>query len=142
MWNIVNRRSNQADNPVPPQNLPPPKRSGLRRIWHAAAYALAGLRAGWGEPAFRQEALLAAVLLPAAFFLGRNWLEVAVLIGAVIFVLCAELLNTAVEAAIDRVGTEWHPLAKKAKDLGAAAVLLTLLLCGGIWLAALLQRWV
>jgi len=122
------------------QNLPPPKRSGLRRIWHAAAYALAGLRAGWGEPAFRQEAVLAAVLLPAAFFLGRNWLETGFLIATVVFVLCTELLNTAVEAAIDRIGSEWHPLAKKAKDLGAAAVFLALLLCGAVWLAALLQR--
>jgi diacylglycerol kinase (ATP) len=119
-----------------PQKL----RTGLSRVWHAAGYSLAGLRAGWDETAFRQEALAAIVLVPAAFWLGRNWVEVALLAGSVLMLMAIELLNTAVEAAIDRIGLERHPLSKQAKDMGSAAVLLALLVAGGIWIAALVQR--
>ena len=115
-------------------------RTGLNRIRHAAGYSLAGLRAGWGETAFRQEALAAIGLIPLAFWLGRGWVEVALLAGSVVFVMIVELLNTGIETAIDRVGPEWHDLSKRAKDMGSAAVLLSLLLWGGIWLAALLHR--
>ena len=104
---------------------------------HAAGYSVAGLHAGWFEPAFRQEAILAAVLLPSAFFLGRNWMEVAMLVAVVVLVLITELLNTSIETAIDRIGPEWHDLSKRAKDIGSAAVLLSLLLCAGVWCAAL-----
>jgi diacylglycerol kinase (ATP) len=121
---------------VNPQKL----RTGLSRVWHAAGYSLAGLRAGWDETAFRQEALAAIVLVPAAFWLGRNWVEVALLAGSVLMLMAIELLNTAVEAAIDRIGLERHPLSKQAKDMGSAAVLLALLVAGGIWIAALVQR--
>ncbi len=107
---------------------------------HATGYSLAGLRAGWGETAFRQEALLAMVMLPAAFWLGKTWLEVAVLCASVVLVMIVELLNTAVETAIDRIGPEWHDLSKRSKDMGSAAVLLSLLLCAGIWVAALVHR--
>lgn len=118
------------------------QRRGLSRLWHAWRYSLEGLAAGWRESAaFRLEALLALVMLPASFWLGRNWLETAVLAAAVVAVLVTELLNTGIEAAIDRIGSEWHTLSKLAKDLGSAAVLLCLLLCGGIWAAALWQRW-
>jgi len=113
------------------------QRSGLSRVWHALGYSLAGLRAGWKEPAFRQEALAAIVLVPMAFWLGRSWVEVALLAGSVILVMVVELLNTGIETAIDRIGPEWHDLSKRAKDMGSAAVLLSLLVCGGIWLAAL-----
>lgn len=116
------------------------KRKGLSRIWHAAGYSLAGLRAGWNEPAFRQETIAAVFLLPLAFWLGRTWVEVALLCAGVVLVMVVELLNTAVEAAIDRIGPEWHALSKRAKDMGSAAVLLSLLLCAGIWGAALYQR--
>lgn len=119
---------------------PQKSRKGLTRVFHATLISLQGLRAGWGEPAFRQEAMLAIVLLPLAFWLGRGWVEVVVLAGTVVLVLIVELLNTAVEAAIDRIGPEWHDLSKRAKDMGSAAVLLSLLLCGGTWLAALWQR--
>ena len=119
---------------------PQKARTGLSRIWHAAGYSIAGLRAGWGEKAFRQEAVLAIVLVPLSFWLGRSWVEVALLAGAVVLVLIAELLNSGVEAAIDRIGPEWHELSKRAKDMGSAAVLLALLLCGGIWAAALYHR--
>ncbi len=115
-------------------------RTGLQRLWHATRYSLHGLRAGWAEPAFRQESIAALLLLPAAYWLGQNWLEVALLAGSVVLLMVVELLNTGIEAAIDRIGPEWHPLSKRAKDMGSAAVLLTLLLCIGIWMGAILQR--
>ena len=128
----------------PPDTLSPADeqkfRSGLSRIWHAAGFSLAGLRAGWNETAFRQEALAAIVLVPLAFWLGAGWIETALLAGSVLIVMITELLNTAIEAAVDRIGPEWHDLSKRAKDMGSAAVLLSLLLCSGIWLAALYQR--
>ena len=120
-------------NPVNPQK----SRSGINRIFHAAGYSLAGLRAGWGETAFRQEAILAAVLIPCAYLLGSNWIEVSMLIAVVMLVLITELLNTGIETAIDRIGPEWHALSKRAKDMGSAAVLLSLLFCAGVWGAAL-----
>jgi diacylglycerol kinase (ATP) len=125
-----------ADTPVNPQK----ERTGLNRVWHAFGYSLAGLRAGWGETAFRQECIAAFVLVPLAFWLGRSWVEVALLAGSVLLLMVVELLNTAIETAIDRVGPEWHDLSKRAKDMGSAAVLLSLLVCAGIWLAALAQR--
>lgn len=116
-------------------------RTGLERIVRATGYSIEGLQAAYrGESAFRQEFWLAAVLLPAAVWLGRSWVEVALLAGSVMLVLIVELLNSGIEAAIDRVSFELHDLSKRAKDLASAAVLLSLLLCGGIWLAALWQR--
>lgn len=124
-----------------PNSIAPPKNgSGLRRIWQASQYSIAGFRAAWYETAFRQEAIAALVLLPCAFWLGRNWVEVALLAGSVLHVMVIELLNTAIESAIDRIGPEWHALSKRAKDIGSAAVLLSLLLCLGIWLGAIVQR--
>ncbi len=115
-------------------------RSGLARIFHATGYSLAGLQVGLKEPAFRQEVMLACLLIPASFWLGRNWLETSFLIATVVIVMITELLNTGIERSIDRIGPEWHELSKTAKDLGSAAVLLSLLLCGGVWLAALYAR--
>ncbi len=120
-------------HPVNPQKT----RTGLSRIWHATGYSIEGLRAGWHETAFRQEAVAAMVLVPASFWLGRNWAETALLAGSVLLVMIVELLNTGIETAIDRIGPEWHDLSKRAKDMGSAAVLLSLLLAAGIWLAAL-----
>ena len=122
--------------PVNPQKA----RTGLSRIWHATGYSIEGLRAGWGETAFRQEAVAAIVLLPASFWLGRSWTETALLAGSVLIVMIVELLNTGIETAIDRIGPEWHDLSKRAKDMGSAAVLLSLLLATGIWLAALYSK--
>ena len=119
---------------------PQKERRGLSRMLHATRYSLLGLRAAWGEAAFRQEALAALVLVPIAFWLGRTWVEVSLLAGSVVLLMIVELLNTAVEAAIDRIGPEWHALSARAKDMGSAAVLLALLLCGGIWVAAIVQR--
>lgn len=115
------------------------KRKGISRIWHAAFYSLAGLRAGWGESAFRQEAVISLFLIPAAFWLGHTWVETALLAGCVVLVLIVELLNTGIESAIDRISPEWHELSKRAKDMGSAAVLLSLLLCVGVWGAALIN---
>jgi diacylglycerol kinase (ATP) len=106
-------------------------------MWHALGYSVAGLRAGWNETAFRQEALAAMALVPLAFWLGSSWVEVALLAGSVVLVMVVELLNTGIETAIDRIGPEWHDLSKRAKDMGSAAVLLSLVVCAGIWSAAL-----
>lgn len=122
-----------GDPPVNPQKL----RTGLNRLWHAAGYSLAGLRAGWGEAAFRLEACLAFVMVPLAFWVGRTWVEIALLAGSVLLLMIVELLNTAVESAIDRIGPEWHDLSKRSKDMGSAAVFLATLLAGGIWAAGL-----
>lgn len=119
----------------------PTKRTGLSRVLHAFTYSIDGLKTGWQEPAFRQEAVLAIPLVPLAFVIGANWMETAMLVAVVILVMVTELLNTAVESAIDRIGPEWHAISKRAKDLGSAAVLLSLLLCGGVWLAALWAWW-
>lgn len=122
--------------PVNPQK----DRTGLNRMWHATGYSMAGLRAGWNETAFRQESLVALVLIPLSLWLGSTWVETALLAGSVILVMVVELLNTAVETAIDRIGPEWHDLSKRAKDMGSAAVLLSLLLSICIWGAALFHR--
>ena len=119
---------------------PQKARTGLNRIWHATGYSLQGLRAGWGEKAFRQEAIAAMVLLPLSLWLGQSWVEVALLAGSVVIVMIVELLNTGIETAIDRIGPEWHDLSKRAKDMGSAAVLLALLLCLAIWGVAIFQR--
>lgn len=125
--------------PTSPAN-PQKARTGINRVWHAAGYSVEGLRAGWNEKAFRQEAIAAMVLIPASLWLGQSWVEVALLAGSVVIVMIVELLNTGIETAIDRIGPEWHDLSKRAKDMGSAAVLLALLLCMGIWAAAIFQR--
>jgi diacylglycerol kinase (ATP) len=101
---------------------------------------VAGLRAGWHETAFRQECIAALILIPLAFWLGGNWVETALLAGSMVMVMVVELLNTAVETAIDRIGPEWHDLSKRAKDMGSAAVLMSIVVCAAIWLAALHHR--
>ena len=113
---------------------------GLKRVVNAWGYSIQGLRAGLSEPAFLEETLLACIMIPAAFWLGQTWLEVSLLVAVVVLVLVTELLNTGIEAAIDRISLDHHPLSKRAKDVGSAAVMLALLLCGGIWAAALFNR--
>lgn len=116
-------------------------RTGLDRLVRALGYSLDGLRLAYrGESAFRQEFCAAVILLPAAFWVGRTWLEVALLAGSVMMVLIVELLNSGIEAVVDRVSYDLHDLSKRAKDLASAAVFLALLTCLGIWLAALYQR--
>jgi diacylglycerol kinase (ATP) len=116
-------------------------RTGINRILHATRNSFNGLWAAYtGESAFRQETWLAVVLLPSAFWLGRNALEVALLAATVVLVLIVELLNSAIEAVVDRVSFDWHDLSKRAKDIASAAVLLSLLLCASIWLTVIAQR--
>lgn len=116
-------------------------RTGLDRIVRAAGYSMQGLAAAYrGESAFRQEFWLCALLVPASFWLGSRWTEAALLAGSALLVLIVELLNSAIEAAVDRVSYEHHELAKNAKDFASAAVLLSLLLCTSIWIAALWNR--
>ncbi len=116
-------------------------RTGIDRIVHAARNSANGLHAAYtGESAFRQEIWLAVFMLPAAFWLGRNAIEIALLAGTVMLVLIVELLNSAIEAVVDRVSFDWHDLSKRAKDIASAAVLLSLLLCAGMWLMVIAQR--
>lgn len=106
-----------------------PGNTGIRRIVNATFYSFAGLRSAWrSEAAFRQECLLALVLIPSGWWLGENAVERALLIGSCLIVLIVELLNTAVEYVVDRVGTEHHELSGRAKDLGSAAVFVSLML--------------
>ena len=102
--------------------------TGLRRIWSALSYSLAGLRAAYrNEDAFRQESLLAALLIPIALALPVSGTARALMIGSVLLVLIVELLNSAIEAAIDRISLDRHRLSKRAKDIGSAAVLIALI---------------
>lgn len=116
-------------------------KQGLTRLINALGYSKDGLAAAWkNEAAFREEVLLAAVAFPLAFYLGQTGIERALLAGSILFILIVEILNSAVEAVVDKASPEKHELAKRAKDMGSAAVLLALLLCGGIWVAAIAQR--
>lgn len=116
-------------------------RTGFDRIIRATGYSIAGLKTAYvGESAFRQEVWLSTLLLPLACVVGRNWMEVALLVATVVLVLIVELLNSGIEAAIDRVSFELHDLSKRAKDIASAAVFLSLLLCAGVWLAAIWSR--
>ena len=117
-------------------------RTGLDRVIRATGYSLDGLRAAYtGESAFRQEFWAAVVLSPTAWWVGRTWVEVALLVGSVVLMLIVELLNSGIEAAVDRVSFEMHPYAKRAKDIASAAVFLSVMGCGALWIAALWQRW-
>ncbi len=109
-------------------------KTGIRRIWNALFYSVAGLGAAYRhEDAFRQEVLLAVVLVPAACFIPVSGVGKAMLIGSVLLVLVVELLNSAVEATVDRISLENHRLAKRAKDIGSAAVLLSLANVAMVW---------
>lgn len=108
--------------------------AGLRRIWNALHYSFSGLRAALRhEQAFRQEALLAVILIPLALLLPVAGAGKALMVASVLLVLIVELLNSAVEAVVDRVSLERHALSKRAKDMGSAAVLLALLNALVVW---------
>jgi diacylglycerol kinase (ATP) len=109
------------------------KTSEFRRLVAAFGHSFEGLKTVAAHPAFRIELLACAVMAPLAVILGKNSVERALLIGSLLLVLIVELLNTAVERAIDRISTELHPLSKQAKDIGSAAVLLSLVNAGAIW---------
>jgi diacylglycerol kinase (ATP) len=115
--------------------------TGFRRLVNATFFSIAGLRAAWrNEAAFRQECALAAVLTPAAFWVGQTAVERSLLIGTCWLVLVVELLNSAVEAVVDRVGTDHHKLSGRAKDLGSAAVFVSLALTTLVWGLVLWER--
>ncbi len=114
---------------------------GLQRLFYATRYSIDGLRAAWrDEDSFRQEAIAAAILIPLALLLPVGLVEKILLISVVFIVLIVEMLNSAVEAAIDRDSFEINSLGKRAKDLGSAAVMLALVLAGGTWVAILANR--
>lgn len=122
------------------QESPFKGKTGLRRVLNAAGYSWAGLRAAFRhEDAFRQELLLAGLLLPLAIYLGDSGIERALMIGSVLLVLIVELLNSAVEAAVDRISLDHHHLIKRAKDMGSAAVLIALLNAVAVWSLTLLD---
>lgn len=113
-------------------------KTGLRRLRNAFGYSLAGLRAAYVcEDAFRQEAHLAAVLIPLAIYLPVGGIGRALMIGSVLLVLMVELLNSAIEATVDRISLEHHLLAKRAKDIGSAAVFLALANVAAVWACVL-----
>ena len=124
-----------------PAQSPFKGKTGLIRIVHAFFNSCAGLADAWRhESAFRQEILLAAILVPLALALPASPAERALLIASVLLVLIVELLNTGVEVAIDRISFEHHSLSKRAKDIGSAAVFVALLLLGAVWGVVLLPR--
>jgi len=119
-----------------------PNGSGLKRIIKASSCSLQGFKVAFKyESAFRQELLLALMLLPASFYVGNNALQVAVLISCLVLLLIVEIINSAIEAVVDRVGLEHHELSGRAKDLGSAAVCLALLLVAITWGTMIYQHY-
>ena len=115
--------------------------TGVRRVWNAMFYSLAGVGAALKhESAFRQECSLALILIPTAFWVGSDAVEIALLVGSVLLVLIVEMLNSAIEAVVDRIGPEQHHLSGRAKDMGSAAVFITLVLVVFVWGAIIFQR--
>jgi diacylglycerol kinase (ATP) len=115
--------------------------TGLERIIKASGYSLQGIRAAWKhESAFRQEVLLALVFLPLAICLGQNAVQISLLIGVLFLVLIVELLNSSIEAVVDRIGDEPHRLSGRAKDMSSAAVFLSLLLAIVVWSMIAVER--
>lgn len=104
-------------------------RSGIDRIARAFNISMKGLRAAWLEKAFRQEVALAVVLVPLALLLGRSWVETMMMLFGVGLVLICEIANSALEAVVDRIGPEFHELSGRAKDMGSAMVLVSIVLC-------------
>jgi diacylglycerol kinase (ATP) len=119
----------------------PPKRKGLARIWAATIYSAEGLRACFrSEEAFRIESILSVFLIPLAFILGETALEKTMLLFPIVLVLLVELLNSAVEAVVDRVSLDYHELSKKAKDIASGAVFISLMTFLLIWSVLLFDR--
>jgi len=114
--------------------------TGLTRIINAAGYSWLGLKAAYvNEAAFRQELVLVIVLAPVAFIFGPDYADKAILLASLVFILLVEILNSALEAVVDRHGDEIHPLAGRAKDMGSAAVLLAFVITGLIWFSVFSQ---
>lgn len=115
--------------------------TGLRRIWNACGYSLDGLVTAYrGEAAFRQLVWMAIILIPVALILPVGLVSKALLVGSVLISLIIELLNSAIEAAIDRISLETHPLSKASKDMSSAAQMLGLILLAVVWILVLLEN--
>lgn len=118
------------------------KSTGLRRFHKATVYSWYGMKAAYTqEPAFRYEVWMTLAALPIATWLANSALQFALLVGSLLSILIVELLNSAIEAAVDRGGPEFHELAGRAKDMGSAAVFFTLVLCALIWVCVLFENW-
>ena len=117
-------------------------KSGLQRLIDATGYSLRGFQAAWrSEVAFRQELLLIMILLPAAFWLGTDMTQRAVLMLSSLLILAVELINSAIESIVDRIGPEAHPLSGQAKNMGSAAVLISLIATAVVWGLVAWERW-
>ncbi|MGD8933142.1 MAG: diacylglycerol kinase [Gammaproteobacteria bacterium] len=115
--------------------------TGIKRIINAAGYSWLGLKAAYKhESAFRQEFWSALILIPLGFYLGHDWTQKAALICSVLFVLVVELLNSGIEAVVDRIGDEPHKLSGRAKDMGSAAVLIALIIAALVWASVLIEN--
>ena len=113
---------------------------GLGRLYRAFFWSMSGLRATFDhEAAFRQELLLCVILTPLAFYFGKTGVEKTLLLGSLILVLIVELLNSAVEATVDRIGEDDHELSGRAKEMGSAAVFLSLVNAGAVWILVVLN---
>ena len=125
-----------------PSDSPIQKNTGMKRVFKAFFYSIDGIASTFKhEAAFRQEVLIAAVLIPGSFFLGVPLVQHLVLVGSILLVMIVELLNSAVEAVVDDISMSNRPLAKRAKDMGSAAVFLSLLNCMICWASVLLYHW-
>ena len=114
--------------------MKPENKANFARIIRAACYSMKGLKSAYlNEAAFRQEVWLSIILIPLVFWLGNDAIEKVLLLGSVFIVLIAELLNSAVESVVDRIGSEYHELSGRAKDIGSAAVFVTMVLCVLTW---------
>jgi diacylglycerol kinase (ATP) len=131
-------RAGQANGTTPHKESPYKGKTGLRRVWNAFFYSLSGLNAAFKhEDAFRQEVILAALMIPGAFLLTHDNLARALMIGSVLLVLVVELINSAIEATVDRISLKDHVLAKRAKDIGSASVFIAMMNVIAMWALAL-----
>lgn len=121
--------------------MKPQNKADFQRVINATKYSMKGLKAAYlYEAAFRQEVWLSCILIPLGFFLGNGAIEKILLVGSVLLVLVAELLNSAVESVVDRVGSEYHELSGRAKDIGSAAVFMAMMITGLTWLLILWEK--
>lgn len=117
-------------------------RSGLARLVDATRYSMRGLASACrNETAFRQELAVIVILLPVALWLGNTAIQKSLLVLSALMILIVELINSAIEATVDRIGTEAHPLSAQAKDMGSAAVLITLIAAAAVWVFIAWERW-
>jgi diacylglycerol kinase (ATP) len=118
-----------------------PGKTGIFRLIDAFNYSIKGLHAAWqNEAAIRQETMLILVAMPLAFFVGQSALQIIVLVSSVVFIFIVELINSAIENVVDRIGDEYHELSGRAKDIGSAAVLIALGLCAFNWVMIIVEN--